>query len=104
MGFFDKLKQGLTKTRDNFSQRVDDIFKTFQKIDEELYEELEETLVTADVGINTSMQIIEELRTAAKEKKITDGEALKWTNSDSETVPTPALVKWNVRKVFPSLI
>lgn len=77
MGFFDKLKQGLTKTRDNFSQRVDDIFKTFQKIDEELYEELEETLVTADVGINTSMQIIEELRTAAKEKKITDGEALK---------------------------
>ena len=77
MGFFDKLKQGLTKTRDNFSQRVDDIFKTFQKIDEELYEELEETLVTADVGLNTSMQIIEELRTAAKEKKITDGEALK---------------------------
>ncbi len=77
MGFFDKLKQGLTKTRDNFSQRVDDIFKTFQKIDEELYEELEETLVTADVGINTSMQIIEELRAAAKEKKITDGEALK---------------------------
>lgn len=70
MGFFDKLKQGLTKTRDNFSQRVDDIFKTFQKIDEELYEELEETLVTADVGINTSMQIIEELRTAAKEKRL----------------------------------
>ncbi len=77
MGFFDKLKSGLSKTRENFSQKVNDVFKAFTKIDDDLYEELEEALITADVGVNTSMEIIEKLRCVAKEKKLQNGEELK---------------------------
>lgn len=77
MGFFDKLKRGLTKTRDAFSERVNDVFKAFVKVDEELFEELEEALITADVGVETSMYIIEQLRDRVKSKRITDGEAVK---------------------------
>ena len=77
MGFFDKLKNGLSKTRENFSQKVNDVFKVFQKIDEELFEELEEALITADVGVNTSMEIIEKLRDSAREKKLQDASELK---------------------------
>ncbi len=77
MGFFDKLKMGLSKTRENFSEKVNDVFKVFRKIDEELFEELEEALITADVGVNTSMEIIDRLRDAAKEKKLTDADQLK---------------------------
>lgn len=62
MGFFDKLKQGLTKTRDaDFPEKVNNVFATFVKVDEELFEELEEALITADVGMETSMYIIETL-------------------------------------------
>ena len=62
MGFFDKLKNGLSKTRENFSQKVNEVFKVFRTVDEELFEELEEALITADVGVNTSMEIIERWR------------------------------------------
>lgn len=77
MGFFDKLKNGLSKTRDNFSQKVNDVFKAFVKIDDDLFDELEEALITADVGVNTSMEIIEKLRDVAKEKRLQDGMELK---------------------------
>ena len=76
-GFFARLKQGLNKTRDALNEKVDSVLKVFKKIDEELYEELEEALITADVGVETSMYIIEELRGRVKEKHLTEAEQVK---------------------------
>lgn len=77
MGFFNKLKESLTKTRDSINEKFESVIKTFKKVDEELFEELEEVLITADLGVHTSMDIIEKLRTAAKEKNIVDSAELK---------------------------
>lgn len=77
MGFFDKLKVGLSKTKEAVSEQVNQVFKVFVKIDEELFESLEEALIMADLGVETSMFIIEELRERVKNKRITDGEAVK---------------------------
>ncbi len=77
MAFFDRLKAGLTNTRSAIKEKLDDVFSVFKSVDEDLYEELEEALIMADVGAQTSFEIIEELRERAKEKKITDSEALK---------------------------
>lgn len=77
MGFFDRLKQGLTKTKEAVSEQVNQVFKVFVKVDEELFENLEEALIMADLGVETSMFIIEELRERVKTKRITDGEAVK---------------------------
>lgn len=76
-GFFDKLKKGLAKTRDNLTDKVSEVLKLAVTIDEELYEELEEILVTADVGIDTSMFIIEKLKLKIKDKKVRDPQAVK---------------------------
>jgi len=77
MGLFDKLKQGLAKTRNQFAERTNDVMRIFTKIDESLFEELEEVLIMSDVGFETSSEIIERLRQKAREDKIQDGEALK---------------------------
>lgn len=77
MGLFDKLKQGLSKTRNQIAERTADVLKIFAKVDEALFEELEEVLVMCDVGFETSDEIIERLRQKAKEEKIQDGETLK---------------------------
>ena len=77
MGLFDKLKKGMTKTRDAFAEKVNEVFKAFVKVDEELFEELEEALITADVGVETSLYIIGELRDRVKRQRIDDGEAVK---------------------------
>ncbi|MBQ9096864.1 MAG: signal recognition particle-docking protein FtsY [Clostridia bacterium] len=77
MGFFNKIKQGLTKTKAAFTERVDAVFASFRKVDEELMEELEEALISADVGVSTSLEIIDRLRDAAKLKNISDSELLK---------------------------
>lgn len=77
MGFFDKLKNGLGKTRESFSEKVNSVFKVFTKIDEEFFEELEEALITADLGVETSCYAIEELRKSVKSKHITDAEEVK---------------------------
>lgn len=77
MGFFDKLKQGLSKTKAAFTEKVDNVFANFRKVDEELMEELEEALISADVGVNTSVEIIDKLRDSAKHKNITDTDELK---------------------------
>lgn len=77
MGLFDKLKAGLAKTRDAFSDKVSDVFKVFVKVDEELFEELEEALICADIGVETSMYIIEELRDRVKKGRVTDGNEVK---------------------------
>ncbi len=77
VGFFSKLVQGLTKTRDNILEGVDNVLKSFTKIDEDLYEELEEALIMADLGVATTMAIMEELQAKVKANKITDPADLK---------------------------
>ena len=76
-GFFAKLKAGLGKTRTALNEKVDNVLKYFKKIDEDLYEELEEALIMADVGVETSTFIIEELRKKVKEKHLTEAEQVK---------------------------
>jgi len=77
MGFFDKLRSGLGKTRDAISQQVNNVFKAFVKVDEELFENLEEALIMADLGVETSTYIIDELRDRVKTKRIEDGNEVK---------------------------
>ncbi|MGL5314223.1 MAG: signal recognition particle-docking protein FtsY [Peptostreptococcaceae bacterium] len=72
VSLFDRLKQGLTKAKQGITDRIDDVLKSYTKVDEELLEELEEILITADVGVSTTMNIIESLRDKIKEKGITD--------------------------------
>ncbi|MGO4268864.1 signal recognition particle-docking protein FtsY [Paenibacillus sp. TAF58] len=67
-----KFKEGLTKTRDAFVDRVDDLFSRRKKIDEDFYEELEEILIGADVGVNTVLKLIDQLRAEVKQRKIED--------------------------------
>lgn len=69
-GFFGRLVEGLTKTRDNIVSGMDSIFSGFSAIDEDFYEELEETLIMGDLGIQTTMSIMEELRRRVKEEHI----------------------------------
>lgn len=70
--FFEKLKSGLTKTRKDMSDKIEGVLKSYKKVDEELLEDLEEVLVTADVGAITTMEIIDRLRNRIKSDKITD--------------------------------
>ena len=101
MGFFDKLKSGLEKTKNAFFGQLNSMFRAFVKVDEDFIEELEDMLISADVGVETSEEIISELREKAKDdrlksgedvknalrdilrEKIGDGEALKLTTSPS---------------------
>lgn len=69
-GFFKRLVEGLTKTRDNIVSGIDSIFSGFSSIDEEFYEEIEEILVMGDIGINATTKIIESLKEKVKEQKI----------------------------------
>lgn len=77
MGFFDKLKQGLSKTKESFNEKINNVFKNFRKVDEDLLEELEEALIMSDVGMETSMKIIENLRDKIKTDKIEDADLVK---------------------------
>ena len=77
MGFFDKLKNGLNKTKTSFDEKMNNIFSNFRKVDEELLEELEEALIMSDVGANTSSTIIEKLRERIKKDNIKDEEGVK---------------------------
>ena len=72
MGFFDKLKQGLAKTRNQIAERTMDVISIFKKVDDALFEELEEVLIMSDVGYETSSEIIERLRQKTREEKITE--------------------------------
>ena len=69
-GFFAQLKEGLTKTRENFVGKIEEVFTGRKKIDEELYEELEEVLIRSDVGVDTSLELVERLRKEVKKRKI----------------------------------
>jgi signal recognition particle-docking protein ftsY len=77
MGFFDKLKQGLSKTKSSFDEKLNNVFSNFRKVDEELLDELEEALIMSDVGVETSNKIITNLRNKIKKEKIEDEQAVK---------------------------
>ncbi len=77
MGFFDLLKRGLSKTKDALVGKIDGLFKKFRKVDEELFDELEELLISADIGVNTTMEILDELREYAIDNKIKEPESVK---------------------------
>lgn len=77
MSFFDKLKSGLGKTKDNMSNKFNNIFSNFRKVDEDLLEELEETLIMSDIGMETSVEIIAQLRQKIKRENIQDSENVK---------------------------
>lgn len=77
MGFFDKLKQGLLKTKSAIVGKIDGLFKKFVKVDEDLFDELEELLISADIGVNTTMEILDSLRDTVKEKRIKEPEDVK---------------------------
>lgn len=72
MGFFDKLKEGLKKTKNVITERIDQVLVSFGKIDEELFEELEEVLITSDIGAEASLRIIEDVKKKVKDNKVTD--------------------------------
>ena len=77
MGFFEKIKDGLRKTRESMMKQVDGFLNSFTKIDEELFEELEEILITCDIGVATSVRICDDLRKRVKEKGIKDPSEIK---------------------------
>ena len=77
MGFFDKLKQGLGKTRNSLNDKINSVFSNFRKVDEELLDELEEILIMSDIGVETATEIISKLRNRIKLEKITDEEGVK---------------------------
>ena len=77
MGFFDKLKQGLGKTKDTFKNAVDSVFVAFSSIDDDFYEELTEALILADLGAQTAMEVVDELKERVKSKHIGNTEEAK---------------------------
>lgn len=77
MSFFDKLKAGLGKTKSNINEKFNDVFSNFRKVDEELLEELEETLIMSDIGMETSLEIIDKLRQKIKRENIKNADEVK---------------------------
>ena len=77
MGFFEKLKNGMNKTKSSFDEKINNVFKSFRKVDEDFLEELEEILIMSDIGVDTSVKIINNLRTKIKKEKIQDEEDVK---------------------------
>ena len=77
MGFFEKLKAGLKKTKDSMMGKIESLLNSFTKIDEDLFEELEETLIMSDIGVNTSLRICDELRDRVKSNGVTDPAEIK---------------------------
>ena len=77
MGLFEKLKNGLRKTKNSMMGKIEGLLKRFSKIDEELFEELEETLILCDIGVNTSVKICDELRERVKKEDVKDPELIK---------------------------
>lgn len=77
MGFFDKLKSGLSKTKTSMDEKINGVFSVFRKVDEELLEELEEALIMSDIGMETSLEIISKLRNRIKKDNIKDAEQVK---------------------------
>ena len=77
MGFFEKLKTGLSKTKESFNTKINDVFSNFRKVDEEFLEELEEVLIMSDMGVDTSVKIVDNLRKRIKKDNIKEEEEVK---------------------------
>ena len=77
MGFFDRLKQGLFKTKNAIVGKIDNLIKKFVRVDEDLFDELEELLIEADLGVNVTEDVLEELRDTVKDKRIKDPALVK---------------------------
>ncbi len=77
MGFFDKIKNGLKKTREAVANTIGNVFSAFRSVDEEFYEELEESMILADMGVDTSCKAVELLRQRVKERKLKDTEEVR---------------------------
>ena len=77
MGFFEKLKQGLGKTKTSFDEKINNVFSTFRKVDEDFLEELEEVLIMSDIGMDTSVKIVDKLRSTIKKENLKDEEDVK---------------------------
>ena len=77
MGFFDKLKSGLAKTKNAIVGKIDNLFKSFRRVDEDLFDELEELLISADLGVLTTEEILDELREVVIDNNIKDADAVK---------------------------
>ena len=76
-GFFEKLKNSLLKTRDNISNKIDQVLANYRTVDEELFEEIEETLISADIGVDTTLKIVGQLRNQVKLRNIQDPSKIK---------------------------
>ena len=77
MGFFEKLKNGMNKTKTSFDEKINNVFSSFRKVDEDFLDELEEILIMSDIGMDTSIKIINNLRVRLKKEKIQDEEDVK---------------------------
>lgn len=77
MGFFDKLKQGMNKTKASLDEKINNVFSNFRRVDEDFLDELEEILIMSDIGMDTSVKIIDNLRNRMKKEKIEDEEEVK---------------------------
>ncbi len=77
MGFFEKLKAGLSKTKKALFGGIEDLFKRFRRVDEDLFDELEELLITSDIGVETTEELLDDLREKVKEEKIKEPEEIK---------------------------
>ena len=88
MGFFEKIAEGIKKTRDSMMGKVNSLLNSFTKIDEDFFEELEETLIMCDIGVQTSVDICSELRKAVKEKGIKE----------------PALIKDELKRIIAEML
>lgn len=77
MGFFDKLKSSLTKTKESFDEKINNVFSNFRKVDEDFLEELEEILIMSDMGMDTSVEIVDNLRKRIKKENLKDEEDVK---------------------------
>lgn len=77
MRFFEKLKSGLTKTKESFDEKINNVFSNFRKVDEEFLEELEEILIMSDMGMDTSVEIVDSLRKRIKKENLKDEEDVK---------------------------
>ena len=103
-GLFSRLLEGLTKTKNNITVKIDRILGSYAKIDEDMLEEIEEILITADVGMNTTMEIVDKLRDLIKERCIKDPKEVKNLlkeviegilnegNSTLDIEPSPAII------------
>ncbi|MDR5658290.1 signal recognition particle-docking protein FtsY [Serpentinicella sp. ANB-PHB4] len=102
---FKRLKEGLSKTKLGITDKVDTLLKSYQKIDEDLFEDLEEILISSDIGVQTTLDIIEDLKYSVRDNKITDPEEIRELLKDKLTVilsqqsenklltePTPAII------------